>query len=534
MNFGLKPSYLVKSNILYNIHQAMTPELYQVYCIIVVASVVKHYVTIDGTAYTRKICSPALPMASRLVQTDVSFLTPRRRILHTCRTPKSIVHRQFVNNPPAASIPYVEHSDGEWDSDELAEEDSTENKPKEMTLPPVKIRPCTTQRKKRSEIWRHGNHVEKWIQDQKSREGRWVERWQCQHCSIQLYDPSSTTHILDHLERKHAVTGLGNRAHRVQRQIDNSIRINIAKMKRCLIRWIASDHVSFIQIESEAFRDLLAVFSAQAIEVIPDTGDTIRAWTISLFKEKKAQLGELLSTSSFKVHVSFDGWTAGNTLGLVGIVAHWCTENGLFQRALLGLREIDGRHTGVNIAICIDGVLKEYGISSNQVGYYVLDNASNNDSAVENLSVEYQRKRLRCAGHILNLVVNVLYSVDSSKGNKAPALQRVRNLINYINNSPYQKREFGKICRLKLQSDNKTRWGSTDNMLKSVLDNKFAFDKFVRDITRDLDNTSTVRNAVESSLLTSEDYAELEELHKILHKFRDLQIKLQGICLVFI
>ena len=91
----------------------MTPELYQVYCIIVVASVVKHYVTIDGTAYTRKICSPALPMASRLVQTDVSFLTPRRRILHTCRTPKSIVHRQFVNNPPAASIPYVEHSDGE-------------------------------------------------------------------------------------------------------------------------------------------------------------------------------------------------------------------------------------------------------------------------------------------------------------------------------------------------------------------------------------------------------------------------------------
>jgi len=329
------------------------------------------------------------------------------------------------------------------------------------------------------------------------------------------------------------VTGLGNRAHRVQRQIDNSIKINIGKMKRRLIRWIANDHVSFIQIESEAFRDLLAVFSAQAIEVIPDTGDTIRAWTISLFKEKRTQLGELLSTLPFKVHISFDGWTAGNTLGLVGIVAHWCTENGLFQRALLGLREIDGRHTGANIAICIDEVLKEYGISSNQVGYYVLDNASNNDSAVENLSVEYQRKRLRCAGHILNLVVGVLYSIDSSKGNKVLALQRVWNLINYIINSPYQKREFGKICRIMLHSDNKTRWGSTDDMLKSVLENRFAFDKFVRDITRDPDNSPTVRKAVESSLLTSEDYAELEELHKILGMVRGLQIKLQGICLVF-
>ena len=56
-------------------------------------------------------------------------------------------------------------------------------------------------------------------------------------------------------------------------------------------------------------------------------------------------------------------------------------------------------------------------------------------------------------------------------------------------------------------------------MLKSALDNKFKFDMFVRDNTKDPDNTPTVRKAIESSLLVSEDYTKLKELLKLLHKF---------------
>jgi hypothetical protein len=50
------------------------------------------------------------------------------------------------------------------------------------------------------------------------------------------------------------------------------------------------------------------------------------------------------------------------------------------------LREIDGRHTGANIADCIMEVINEYGIAS-KVGYFVMDNADNNDTMIQALSV---------------------------------------------------------------------------------------------------------------------------------------------------
>jgi hypothetical protein len=54
-------------------------------------------------------------------------------------------------------------------------------------------------------------------------------------------------------------------------------------------------------------------------------------------------------------------------------------------------------------------VLREYEIS-NRFGYFILNNASSNDTAVKvilkefNTSSEYEERRLRCFGHIVNLV----------------------------------------------------------------------------------------------------------------------------------
>lgn len=52
-----------------------------------------------------------------------------------------------------------------------------------------------------------------------------------------------------------------------------------------------------------------------------------------------------------------------------------------------------------------------------RVEYFALDNASNNDTSIEALAEEFEfdvkERRLRCAGHIINLVARqILFGAD--------------------------------------------------------------------------------------------------------------------------
>lgn len=57
-------------------------------------------------------------------------------------------------------------------------------------------------------------------------------------------------------------------------------------------------------------------------------------------------------------------------------------------------------------------VLVEFGIDALRLGYFVLDNARNNDTAVAALTGEFdvnsEHRRLRCIGHVLSRVVKQL------------------------------------------------------------------------------------------------------------------------------
>ena len=49
------------------------------------------------------------------------------------------------------------------------------------------------------------------------------------------------------------------------------------------------------------------------------------------------------------------------------------------------MKEVDGEHSGENIAKYIHQVILDYGIEKN-LGYFVMDNAPNNDTMITNLS----------------------------------------------------------------------------------------------------------------------------------------------------
>ena len=69
----------------------------------------------------------------------------------------------------------------------------------------------------------------------------------------------------------------------------------------------------------------------------------------------------------------------------MGIIAHYITDSSQLDHFVIALRELDGEHIGENQALVAIQVISDYGIAL-KLGYFVMDNASNNDTLVVSLS----------------------------------------------------------------------------------------------------------------------------------------------------
>ena len=103
---------------------------------------------------------------------------------------------------------------------------------------------------------------------------------------------------------------------------------------------------------------------------------------------------------------------------MLGVVAHWIDANRELKTGLLALKIVEG-HYGVDMAAVIEEIVTTYGIRD-KVGAFQMDNATNNDTALDALAltiprVDRKQSRLRCFGHIINLVVKaLLFGTDSA------------------------------------------------------------------------------------------------------------------------
>ena len=105
----------------------------------------------------------------------------------------------------------------------------------------------------------------------------------------------------------------------------------------------------------------------------------------------------------------------------LGAVGHWVDSAGILHGLLLGLQRFRGVHSGVNQAAHFWKVANNFNLT-NKIGYFTLDNASNNGSALMetasfllNINIVFNpiKRRLRCFGHVINLVVkSFLWGID--------------------------------------------------------------------------------------------------------------------------
>lgn len=90
-----------------------------------------------------------------------------------------------------------------------------------------------------------------------------------------------------------------------------------------------------------------------------------------------------LSLVTQKIHLSIDLWSGGG-FAYIGVIAHYFDQHGQPKAPVLIFCEMKGSHTGENQAGYVMKAIVDFGITS-KLGYFMLDNASNNDTLMSHV-----------------------------------------------------------------------------------------------------------------------------------------------------
>ena len=417
-------------------------------------------------------------------------------------------------------------------------------------------------------VWQHGAELE----HQGSR------YWLCRRCHQskkyhnQLLSAKGTSHIHEHMAAHHLLRESGpvlsstsrnpfERANATTASFAipdiNTRLIDDVQWKEDYISWIICEDITFRQATGTRLRALFQSGGAKVDNIIPRSPTTVSSWIVESFEQRRLEVKDLVAQSRSKINLSFDLWTSGNELTLCGVVAHFIDRGGYLKTALLGMPRLLGTHSGENIASCLIIVIHEYELAS-KLGYFMMDNAKENDVAIRALAqtfpINEKKQRLRCAGHIINLITKaLLFGKGVGKFQKEllgasddatfdlwrrnGPIGKLHNTVTYINRSDSRRQEFGRcqvssapteeesIFEYQLIKDGGIRWNSTYFMIKRGLKLRDAIDlyhlRWQKPTTKDAYDLSQDR-------LQQEDWAELERFLNLLSPFKKMTKRLEG------
>ncbi|KAG9379915.1 hypothetical protein A1F94_008810 [Pyrenophora tritici-repentis] len=72
----------------------------------------------------------------------------------------------------------------------------------------------------------------------------------------------------------------------------------------------------------------------------------------------------------------------GGKRGYLGIVAHYVDSSGELRDLPIALPQLTGAHTGEAMAEVVMAIFKQFEITVGKLGYFVLDNAHNNNTTI--------------------------------------------------------------------------------------------------------------------------------------------------------
>lgn len=305
---------------------------------------------------------------------------------------------------------------------------------------------------------------------------------------------------------------------------------------------------------------------------MPKASSTVSSWVQDSFLKNKISIKTVLNNAVSSIHLSFDLWISPNNMSLLAIVAYWSNEEGMLCHGLLGLRRLLGTHSGENQGSIVLSIIKDFQLEKS-IGYFTLDNASNNVTALRfiqnHINILYQNipeqvpdatlvnkyRYVQFFGHVLNLVVKVfLYgkksvqllsseekknvekeNLDMERWWKVGSLGKLHNITVWIHGSPQRREAFCQSVNTILGNatqartlilGNVTLWTGDYNGLERALKLRHAIDFHVHQIIREAPIGKPI--AIEKDQLNSIDWVTLQQVFDFLKPFRDETLILEG------
>jgi hypothetical protein len=216
---------------------------------------------------------------------------------------------------------------------------------------------------------------------------------------------------------------------------------------------------------SQPFHDIQNFFNRElAEEVQVKDGSTVFRWLQTAFEAHRDTLRrELHQQAISKVHLSFDVWQShGGKKGVLGIVSHYANLEGCLVTRPLAIRRVVGRHTAENMLKHLVSTIDEFNLRD-RLGFFTLDNHSANDRTLNllfqllnpmlddcEIENEVANRRVRCWGHVINIVASdFLYttSPDRGKSMAIDVIERAHKFNAFVRYNPQRRDLWRKVKR---------------------------------------------------------------------------------------
>jgi hypothetical protein len=156
---------------------------------------------------------------------------------------------------------------------------------------------------------------------------------------------------------------------------------------------------------------MIALANSLAEDALWSSHNSVARYVMRLYDYLLPLVVRELSRLVTKIHLSFDGWTTKSSKkGFLSIIAYYVTADGKLRDLPIALPQLTGAHTSERMAEVVLTILQKFEINTRKIGYFVLNNASNNDSTIQAIAHKPEWDfdpiyyRLRCGPHTLNLV----------------------------------------------------------------------------------------------------------------------------------
>ncbi|KAF7565748.1 hypothetical protein PtrM4_091970 [Pyrenophora tritici-repentis] len=157
-------------------------------------------------------------------------------------------------------------------------------------------------------------------------------------------------------------------------------------------RKLVENNLPLSQFELSSFRNIIQLASVEAERALWASYNSVLRYVIRLYNYL---LPKVITTK-------------GGKRGYLGIVAYYVDSSGELRDLPIALLQLTGAHTSEAMAKVVIAIFKQFEITVGKLGYFVLNNAHNNNTTINTLALQIgfsaTKRRLRCGPYTLNLI----------------------------------------------------------------------------------------------------------------------------------